>query len=106
MDHNPPRSATEVVLCRKLCRFDNLPCSAGFQRFQPAVSPISNRQTPRNFKSFGIYAASAGWKPAIQQVGNLRYFSDRTQPFWSAVAKRSGDTAFGRLLTCPKESGV
>jgi hypothetical protein len=35
------------------------PCSAGFQ---PAVSPISNRQ------GVGRIERSAGWKPAIQQT--------------------------------------
>jgi hypothetical protein len=41
--------------------------SAGLQ---PAVSPISDRQSVR-------FSALAGWKPAIQQVGNLRYFGLR-----------------------------
>ena len=36
--------------------------------FQPAVSPISNRQSVPSFRGFAGGEASAGWKPAIQQI--------------------------------------
>src|SRR5438093_482879 len=35
---------------------------------KPAVSPISNRQSRRQCRGFGDGEASAGWKPAIQQI--------------------------------------
>jgi LAO/AO transport system kinase len=46
------------------CDARRQPRSAGFQ---PAVSPISNRRSGRGFWR------RAGWKPAIQQTGSLRY---------------------------------
>ena len=44
--------------------------SAGFQ---PAVSPTSSRQAFLRLMRADSFEAGAGWKPAIQQAGSLRY---------------------------------
>ena len=40
---------------------------------QSAVSPICNRQAPQSFRWVGTARPDAGYKPAIQQIENLRY---------------------------------
>jgi len=42
--------------------------------FQSAVSPISNRQARSLFQAPGLPEALQAGSPAIQQIGNLRYF--------------------------------
>ena len=59
--------------------------------FQSAVSPISNRQNSENSKAPGESEASAGSKPAKQQIGNLRY--DEQPAVTLAIAKRPGANA-------------
>src|SRR5689334_5141514 len=45
---------------------------------KPAVSPISNWQKIRFPGCVWHIARPAGWKPAIRQVRNLRYFKGAT----------------------------
>ena len=47
--------------------------SARSAGFQPAVSPISDRQPIFNTRRIWKNGRVAGWKPAKQQIGSLRY---------------------------------
>ncbi|MBI4662963.1 MAG: efflux RND transporter permease subunit [Verrucomicrobia bacterium] len=59
--------------------------------FQSAISPISNRRGAENSDASEAAGASAGYKPAIPQIGNLR---DAEQPAVTlSVAKRPGANA-------------
>jgi hypothetical protein len=54
--------------------------------FQSGVSRISNPHLRVDSGGFG-FRRSAGWKPAIRQVGNLRYgVLVLPRPFLSAIA--------------------
>jgi multidrug efflux pump subunit AcrB len=58
---------------------------------QSAVSPISNRQTARNPQSIEESPGLQVGKPAIQQIGNLRY--DEEPAVTLTIAKRPGANA-------------
>src|SRR5439155_17595598 len=49
----------------------------GSADFQSAVSPISNRQFYDFFHALRLYLVRQSGSPAIQQIGNLRYFRQR-----------------------------
>jgi lipid-A-disaccharide synthase len=54
-----------------------VPSNESSAGFQPAVSPISNRLGVQNGTPAGMLTTPAGLKPAIEQVGNLRYDPDQ-----------------------------
>ncbi|PWU11731.1 MAG: hypothetical protein C5B50_22825 [Verrucomicrobia bacterium] len=62
------KQATAVSVKRE--SFSAQESSAGFQ---PAVSPISNRQTALNFPAADLSLPAQAGSTATQQVGNLRY---------------------------------
>jgi multidrug efflux pump subunit AcrB len=59
--------------------------------FKSAVSPISNRQISASTNAQEAIAAPAGYKPAIQQIENLRY--EEVPAVTLAIAKRPGANA-------------
>src|SRR5438093_3627303 len=68
--------------------------------FQSAVSPISNRQGYNFFHALGLYQALQAGSPAIQQIGNLRYFSAGFRGFnarsfyWAEISLCGKDFSF------------
>jgi multidrug efflux pump subunit AcrB len=65
--------------------------TSGSADFQSAVSPISNRQAIRDPQSIEGSSGTQVGKPAIQQIGNLRY---EEQPAVTlTIAKRPGANA-------------
>jgi hypothetical protein len=52
---------------------------------QPAVSPISNRLTAKNYNRAENVSSSAGWSSAIQQVGGFKACITHNVPLLNLV---------------------
>ena len=77
--------------------------SARSADFQSAVSPIFNRQGVDTSGSANQIESPAGWKPAIQQIGNLRYGNSSRIAELQRELLRSGQFIPGVALNDPED---